>query len=125
MKCITLTQPWASLILDGKKKIETRSWKTCYRGPLGIHAGMKIDAESRDACIRFHYDTKTIIRGAILCTCTLLDCVQFPNLLIKIDPYGDFRAGRWGWILKDIKPLQWPVPAKGALSLWDFELPGE
>lgn len=39
MKAITLTQPWASLVAIGAKRIETRSWATSYRGPLAIHAG--------------------------------------------------------------------------------------
>jgi activating signal cointegrator 1 len=39
MKALTLTQPYASLIAIGAKKIETRSWSTAYRGPLAIHAG--------------------------------------------------------------------------------------
>jgi hypothetical protein len=38
MKVITLTQPWATLIAIGAKRIETRSWATSYRGPLAIHA---------------------------------------------------------------------------------------
>lgn len=38
MKALTLTQPWATLIALGAKKIETRSWATNYRGPLAIHA---------------------------------------------------------------------------------------
>ena len=45
MKAITIRQPWASLIVsldqNGRplKSVETRSWKTGYRGPLAIHAG--------------------------------------------------------------------------------------
>lgn len=39
MRAITLTQPWATLVAIGAKKIETRSWSTSYRGPLLIHAG--------------------------------------------------------------------------------------
>lgn len=39
MRGLTLTQPWATLIAIGAKKIETRSWATSYRGPLAIHAG--------------------------------------------------------------------------------------
>ena len=31
MKVITLKQPWATLIIDGYKKYEFRSWKTNYR----------------------------------------------------------------------------------------------
>lgn len=38
MKALTLTQPWASLVAVGAKRIETRSWPTNYRGPLAIHA---------------------------------------------------------------------------------------
>lgn len=38
MKAITLTQPYATLVSLGMKKIETRSWSTNYRGPLAIHA---------------------------------------------------------------------------------------
>lgn len=38
MKAITLTQPWATLVAIGAKRIETRSWRTNYRGPLAIHA---------------------------------------------------------------------------------------
>lgn len=32
MKAITVIQPWATLLATGKKHIETRSWKTNYRG---------------------------------------------------------------------------------------------
>jgi hypothetical protein len=39
MKGLTLTQPWATLVAIGAKRIETRSWPTRYRGLLAIHAG--------------------------------------------------------------------------------------
>lgn len=38
MKALTLTQPWATLIASGAKRIETRSWNTGYRGRIAIHA---------------------------------------------------------------------------------------
>src|SRR6476620_4962366 len=38
MKALTLTQPWATLIASGAKRVETRSWGTSYRGPVAIHA---------------------------------------------------------------------------------------
>ncbi len=40
MKILSLTEPYATLIKDGKKKIETRSRKTSYRGELYIHASL-------------------------------------------------------------------------------------
>jgi len=41
MKAITLYQPWASLLIQGHKKFETRSWKHSYTGQLAIHAATK------------------------------------------------------------------------------------
>lgn len=43
MKALTIRQPWASLIALGVKTILTRSWRTDYRGPLAIHAGLRYD----------------------------------------------------------------------------------
>ena len=40
MKVITIKEPFASLVADGIKKVETRSWKTNYRGEIYIHAGL-------------------------------------------------------------------------------------
>lgn len=48
MKVITLTQPWATLVAIGAKKIETRSWSTPYRGPLAIHAAKGFPTSARD-----------------------------------------------------------------------------
>lgn len=42
MKALTLTQPWATLVAIGAKTIETRSWRTHYRGPIAIHAAKAI-----------------------------------------------------------------------------------
>ena len=41
MRALTLHQPYASFIALGVKHIETRSFKTNYRGPLAIHAGKR------------------------------------------------------------------------------------
>ena len=49
MKVLSLTEPYATLIKDGKKKVETRSWKTSYRGELYIHASStKIHKETKE-----------------------------------------------------------------------------
>ena len=41
MKVLTIKQPWATLIMQGYKRFEFRSWQTKYRGDLLIHAGKK------------------------------------------------------------------------------------
>ena len=40
MKVLSIKEPWASLIMNGTKRIETRSWKTKYRGEIYIHASL-------------------------------------------------------------------------------------
>ena len=46
MKVLTIKQPWATLIMQGYKRFEFRSWQTKYRGDLLIHAGKGIDKEA-------------------------------------------------------------------------------
>jgi len=47
MKILTLTQPWATLVAIGAKRIETRSWTTDYRGPVAIHAAKTLNGLGR------------------------------------------------------------------------------
>jgi hypothetical protein len=51
IKCISLWQPWASLIALGEKKIETRHWATPYRGPLAIHAAKRWTGAEAETCL--------------------------------------------------------------------------
>ena len=46
MQVLTIKQPWATLIMQGYKRFEFRSWQTKYRGDLLIHAGKGIDKEA-------------------------------------------------------------------------------
>ena len=43
MKVLSIKEPYASLLKDNIKHIETRSWKTSYRGEIYIHASKGID----------------------------------------------------------------------------------
>jgi activating signal cointegrator 1 len=124
VKALTLIQPWASLIIMGRKKIETRSWPTKYRGLLAIHAGKSVD---RDACEEFGYDAKTIPRGAVLGIMWLWGCVRFPHPLARPDEYGDFHAGRYGFIFSTVgkRVFTPPVPFKGSLGLWEWKSPDD
>jgi hypothetical protein len=43
MKTLTIKQPWASLIVEGLKDIENRTWATKFRGRVLVHAAAKCD----------------------------------------------------------------------------------
>jgi hypothetical protein len=118
MKAITLVQPYATLIIDKRKRIETRSWPTRHHSEIAIHAGAKVN---REACLRFGYDPDAIPRGAVLGIATLTECVQFPHRKAPPDQYGDFTPGRYGFLLADVRAFSKPIPAKGKLSLWNWD----
>jgi len=122
MKALSLTQPWASLIADGRKRIETRSWPTSFRGRIAIHAAKSIDKE---ACAEFGYRPEDLPRGAIIGTIELYGCVRFPSPLAPPDEYGDFYEGRYGFLLKDFCEAPKPIPTRGALGLWEWNCEGD
>lgn len=147
MKAITLWQPWASLIVTGAKKIETRGWATKYRGPLAIHAALTDNQELRTMISCWHFQTglaplkgeplllpkliwsgvkwEDLPRGVIIATCQIVDCVPTDKMTqkqIEIEQYfGDYTPGRFGWILEDVKPLEKPVTVKGKQGLWNWD----
>src|SRR5512135_2242784 len=88
MKALTLTQPWATLVALGLKRIETRSWATSYRGLLAIHAAQRFPKEARaftvdPVCyeaVRLASGSNPLVTGyplgVVLATCRLVDCVH-------------------------------------------------
>ena len=127
MKVLTIKQPWATLIMQGNKRFEFRSWQTKYRGELLIHAGKGIDKE---AMIRLKkYLPKDLPFGKILGKVTLVDCIkmspEFKNMLLKendeIYTKSSFKEN-FGWELTDVEVFDEPIEAKEQLSLWEYKL---
>ena len=48
MKTLSITQPWAHLLLSGLKRYETRSWRTYHRGPIFLHAPATLPRWARE-----------------------------------------------------------------------------
>jgi activating signal cointegrator 1 len=117
MKALSLWQPWASLIYDGRKTIETRHWEMTHRGPLGIHAAKTIDKNYAEV---FGYDWRSLPLGAMLCIVNVTDCVRFPLPLAPPDEYGDFEEGRFGILFTMQKKFATPLVVKGHQGIWQF-----
>jgi activating signal cointegrator 1 len=138
IKALSLWQPWATFIALGIKGYETRSWSTGHRGPLAIHASAaKMNAEVvewvKDLADRTLYEYGISIPtkpedyplGMVLCTTRLVACHRVTRGLIseigEIEfEVGDWTPGRYVWELSDIERLEPPVPARGALGLWEW-----
>lgn len=139
---LSLTQPWATLVSIGSKKIETRSWSTPYRGWLAIHAAKGLSSIGGksglwEQCegpafqrgLRGWLPT-TLPLGAIVAVARLTNCVstgngteslfssQMPEPKSDEYAFGDYSPGRYMWMLSDVIALPEPIPWKGALNLW-------
>lgn len=127
MKVLTIKQPWATLIMQGDKRFEFRSWQTKYRGDLLIHAGKGIDKEAMKRLAKYLPDE--IPLGKILGKVTLVDCVkmcpEFKDMLLKENPdiytKSSFQEN-YGWQVENVKVFDEPIDVKGHLSLWEYEL---
>lgn len=82
---LCLYEPYASAVALGLKKIETRGWKTDYRGPLVIHAS-KNNAMTHGLSLFKYFAASgygTHIPwpfGCALALCDLVDCVPVEKL---------------------------------------------
>ena len=139
MKALTLTQPWASLMAAGAKRIETRSWATSYRGELVIHAAKGFPKWAREfsrepevsAIFGPDYEFP-LSRG--LCIVRLLGCfptsdkglVQLAHVMgskpsVQELSFGDFGEGRYAWLTEFVRPLLPTTDVvRGALGLWEW-----
>ena len=126
MKAITIQQPFAELIAQGRKRYEFRAWKTAYRGEILIHAAKKVD---REAAVRFGesaaYDTGCIVAKAVLSDCIWVDA-SFRKKLKREDAKvyeGILRDEAWkgyAFLLEDVCRTEC-VPMKGMLGLWEYD----
>ena len=127
MKALTIKQPWATLIMQGDKRFEFRSWQTKYRGDLLIHAGKGIDKEAMKRLEK--YLPAKLLYGKILGKVKLVDCIkmspEFKELLLKenSDIYTKSSSQEnYGWQVSDVEVFENPIDAKGHLSLWEYNM---
>ncbi|MBW2995648.1 ASCH domain-containing protein [Candidatus Woesearchaeota archaeon] len=117
MKALSLKQPWAELVLQGRKTIETRTWNTKFRGEFLIHASKIPDKE---AMKRFGFSD--LPAGKIVGKAELTDVIEFTKKSWKKDKntcanWMPYR--KYGFVLKKIKRIK-PKKAKGKLGFWDY-----
>ena len=127
MKVITIKQPCATLIAEGLKEYEFRTWNTKYRGDILIHAGKTIDKKAieRFKSYKFEYPTGCIIAKAILADSIYVD----DDFVKKVGPTnplvykGIIEKSDWegyGFKLEEVKKIK-PIYIKGQLGLWCYD----
>jgi hypothetical protein len=130
-------QPYATLIVLGAKRIETRSWATYHRGVLAIHASAGRSTEERALYGREPFSSvlgaagAALARGAVLGLVEVTGCYPIDDdgalrtgprqTTVVEEPeraFGHYAAGRFGWVLANPRPLPRPIACRGALGLW-------
>lgn len=124
MKVITLKQPWATLVAEGLKKYEFRSWKFNYRGEILIHAGKGID---KDAMKKFEHLNLNYPHSKIIAKVKILDCIELNDEINKqiIEEneliYGHkYYRTEYAWKLELIEKINDETEVSGKQGIWNI-----
>lgn|SRR5574341_705906 len=125
MKCLSIKQPFAELIVIGKKTIELRTWNTKFRGEFLIHASQKLDKE---ICQLYDIDTDSLVRGAVIGKAVLYDVKEYKskrefladkNRHLVPARYADHK---YGFMIKDAVRFDKPIYMLGRLGFFNVNI---
>src|SRR4030095_1701433 len=141
IKAISLWEPWASLIAEGHKTVETRSWPINHEGELLICASKnglsKKEKASFIASFHGKPEYKILMElkenpGMAVAIVEVTGCASMDyfkalnkDLYKDQEAWGDFLNGRFAWIFEDIRKIQTPFPVKGMQGFFNVQLPDQ
>ena len=125
MKAISLRQPWADLVVQGKKTLELRTWTVSHRGPLAIHAAQAVEEA---ACQAHGLAPGGLTSGALVGVVDLVEIIPLDEAAFQ-QQAGAHRAQGffapppggvvlYGWRLENPRPLPHPIPYRGRMGLF-------
>ena len=124
-KCLSLKQPYAELIVSGRKTIELRKWNTKFRGQFLIHASKTIYSK---ACKLYNIDISSLITGAIVGSALLYDVKlyqserEFMADQSKHFAVSTYSEPTYGFLLSNTKRFDKPISLKGQLGFFDASI---
>lgn len=106
MKALSLHQPWASMIAQGSKTIETRTWFTDHRGDLLIASTQSPEIPG-------------FLCGHGLCVVNLVNCRK---MIVSDEAAArcKWRDDLYSWVLIEIRKIE-PFPIRGHQGLYEVE----
>lgn len=139
VSCISLLQPWATLLVHGIKRNETRSRPTSFRGRLYIHASKGYDRageklwntpeiQSNRYARVWDAPFELLPRGQIIGYVNIISCMLLTDLTVLPGEMfstleilcGDYKPGRFAYIATCHTPIL-PIEAKGQLGIWRYD----
>lgn len=141
MKAITLWQPWASALVMGVKKYETRSWALPHAligERVAIHAAARTPKHEYERMVFIAArDGKIMpnVFGAVLGAVTFTRCFRVvgqttENMItsahfsnghsVQVDAWGDYSVGRYIWFAEHPQQYDDPIPLRGGQRIWNW-----
>jgi hypothetical protein len=90
VKALSIRQPWVELILQGRKTLEVRGWKTEHRGEIFIHSAFNLD---RAALKRYPLEERQ--RSALVGTVRIDDVEELTEA--KWYDLAKYHLSTWPW----------------------------
>lgn len=124
MKALSMKQPVPELILQKKKTIETRTWKSNFKGEFYIHASNNIMPQLID---RYKFDKNKLVKGAVVGKAEITGLKVYDTLESfnkDFDKHLGMKPKKlptYDYILKNVKRLK-PMNVKGKLNFFEVEL---
>ena len=104
MKALSIKEPWISMIVNGEKTIETRTWYTYHRGDILLVGSCKPVGK---------------FSGKAACIATIVECR--PMTVKDEENAGcSLYLGAVSWVLANIRPVK-PVSIKGQLGIYNVK----
>ncbi|KAG5486412.1 hypothetical protein LSCM4_07340 [Leishmania orientalis] len=126
--CLSMHQPWASLLVAGIKRHEGRVWGTTYRGRVWIHAASSQPANVEEVEAHYskfaapgqafpkHYPTKVLL-GYVYIT----GCLDREAYEAAFKPEERQEESPYSFICVEPKALAFPLPMNGKQKLFALE----
>lgn len=111
VRVISLWEPYASLVVDGCKTLETRTWPFPYPPSwLVVHASKHID---RGACARLGLDPENFTTRGVLLGLVWVGGPSRPLLPTDEIAACFYEPGRYAWPLEHARRFKTPYTMRG------------
>ncbi len=110
MWCLSLREPWATTIFSLGKNVENRSWRTNFRGSLGIHVSTGKVERADLAFLNLRPRDLSLPLGYVVGTVELYDIVSASRSRWA-------QEGQWHWLIRNPVRIE-PVRVRGRVGLF-------
>lgn len=136
ISCLSVRQPWASLLVTGIKNIENRTWYSSHRGRILIHASKTwgpdeelAHARLMDFAIAMRDDRRQYILscvkdnlGGIIGECEMQSCITSEDWFVHgglpYDGKHEWFTGPYGYLMTNAVMYRRIIPYRGQQKLF-------